>query len=51
MKRIKIILAIVLTAVLVGLVTSIERTARPITERQPGAAASAEAPSEAGHNH
>jgi hypothetical protein len=41
MKRIKIIAVIILTGALIGLVTTIERTARPIVERQPGQAAPA----------
>jgi hypothetical protein len=41
----------VLTAVLFGLVYTIERTARPVNERQPGTAASAVEPGHEGHNH
>jgi hypothetical protein len=61
MKRVKILAVIVLAGALIGLVTSIERTARPITQRQPGAATAAQTPPEGGpeaghgpgdgHNH
>jgi hypothetical protein len=53
MRRIKIIAAIVLTGMLIGIQTWIEKAARPVPERQPGqAAAPAAAPDEhAGHNH
>jgi hypothetical protein len=42
MKRIKILAVIILTGALIGLVTSIEHTARPIAEHQPGQASSAD---------
>jgi hypothetical protein len=44
----KYIALIVLVGALVGLVWQIERTARPVNERQPGAAASAETPAAPG---
>jgi hypothetical protein len=48
--KIKYFAVLVLTGALFGLVYSIEKSARPVTERQPGAAATAatEAPVEPG---
>jgi hypothetical protein len=51
MKRIKIIAVIVLTGALIGLINTIERTARPITERQPGQAAPAADEHDHAHDH